>query len=540
MRSNMIKNIFQPILLLFLLSSNVIAQDNRTLDTKIADILAQMPTDDLIHRDRVMGELVELGSQGFDKLLQQLTPAGEGDDTAVRFAINSLSRYASEFGREQAKQYVEDNLLLGIGNTENKDVKTFLIRQLNLVASEKSLVLLSSLLHDEQLSEPAAQALLSMRDGAVAKAFLKALDGAEGKNKLTIIRALGELQCAEAADPVAAFLNTGDNALKKVSQAALSNIGSATSYKPLLKAAQAVNFGYEPSNAAEAFIHYADRLGEQGEFDLCKKACNAIIKANQSQDLLHNYAGALSIYTRWFGYEAIPLLLKAADNPDKAFRYAVLNLAEDQGGVAGTRQWIAKATGASGPSKADIVDMLGRRGDAAAIPFVQEQLKDASTEVREEAISAMVKLSGSAAVPVLIGHLVKGQDLGATKQALLQLVDNKHLGPVAAHMGSTSGATKAAIVDIIAAKSGQLHSEEILALTGSEDPAERSAAFSALKRVCSTQELDQLIDLLLSVDSGEEIDKVQEAVVAVCKDLEGDPSAELLAGWGQQIQKSAS
>jgi hypothetical protein len=59
-----------------------------------------MPTKDLVHRDRVLAELVELGPQGFEKMAQLLTPAGVGDDTAVRFAINSLARYASEFGKK--------------------------------------------------------------------------------------------------------------------------------------------------------------------------------------------------------------------------------------------------------------------------------------------------------------------------------------------------------------------------------------------------------------------------------------------------------
>jgi hypothetical protein len=102
------KRIFQitAILLLALIASISFAQDRRTLDTKIADALAQMPTSDLEHRNRVLTELIDLGPQGFEKIAQLLTPAGVGDDTAVRFAINSLARYTSNFGKKDARQLV--------------------------------------------------------------------------------------------------------------------------------------------------------------------------------------------------------------------------------------------------------------------------------------------------------------------------------------------------------------------------------------------------------------------------------------------------
>jgi len=88
------------------------AQDNRTLDTKVADVLAQMPTKNLTHRDNAMNELIELGPEGFQKLTAMLTPPAVGDDTAVRFALNSLSRYASQFGKCEARAFTEDNILI--------------------------------------------------------------------------------------------------------------------------------------------------------------------------------------------------------------------------------------------------------------------------------------------------------------------------------------------------------------------------------------------------------------------------------------------
>ena len=64
------------VLLLIVLTTGVFAQDRRTIDTKVADILAQMPAKDLVHLHRIMGEITDLGPEGFQKIAGQLVPPG--------------------------------------------------------------------------------------------------------------------------------------------------------------------------------------------------------------------------------------------------------------------------------------------------------------------------------------------------------------------------------------------------------------------------------------------------------------------------------
>ena len=171
------KRIFQllTILLLSVFSIGSFAQINRTLKTKVADVLAQMPTKDLAHRDKAMNEILEMGPEGFQKLTALLTPPNVGDDTAVRFALNSFARYASQFGKCEARAFAEDNILKALKEQKDAEVKTFLLNQLNLVASEKTIPEISGYLTDEKLCEPATQTLLSLEMKVVAKEFIAAL-----------------------------------------------------------------------------------------------------------------------------------------------------------------------------------------------------------------------------------------------------------------------------------------------------------------------------------------------------------------------------
>ena len=217
------------VLLLTVLFTGSFAQDRRTLDTKVADILAQMPAKDLVHLERIMGEITDLGPEGFQKIAGQLVPPGTGDDTAVRFAINSYSRYASSFGREKERSFAENQLLAALKVQPDKDVKTFLMNELNLVAGDKTIEELKAYLNDEYLVEPAAQTLLSVAGKPAAHAFMEALPGAPEKCKPTLIKALGELKCIGAVGQISPFAADKNPALKKTALEALAQIGDAGS-----------------------------------------------------------------------------------------------------------------------------------------------------------------------------------------------------------------------------------------------------------------------------------------------------------------------
>lgn len=516
------KYIFQIIAILVLATFSTVsfAQDNRTLNTKVADVLAQMPTKDLAQRDKAINELIEMGPEGFQKLTALLTAPGIGDDTVVRFALNSLARYASQFGKCKARIFTEDNILKALKTQKDVEVITFLLNQLNLVASEKTIPEISGYLTDEKLCEPATQTLLSLKMKVVAKQFITALPVAKGKTKATLVRALGEVKCEGSVKQITPLINADEQWMQKTALAALANIGSPESYKTLLKAAMAVDFKYEATNAAEAFLNYTNRLGEQNEIELMKKACKAIFKANTSANLLHNYSTALAIYTKYLGHQGTPLLLNAVDNNNKPFRYSVLNLAEKIGGIADTRAWMAKAANVNPEIKAEIISMLGRRDDKLATEFVKENLNSTVAIVRKKAIIALAQLQKTAATLTLIAHLAKGNDIDITKTVLNQLLDKSHLAPLAVQLDKTSGKTKAAIIEIIAAKAGCRYFNEIMAVTSSSKVDEKTAAFSALKNVSTERNLDELIKLLLSVSNEKEITEVQIALVAATQDIE--------------------
>ena len=113
------------------------AQDVRLLSTKVADILAQFPGDSSAKRDRLADDILALGEPGIAEFAKKLVPAGTGNDTAVRFALNAVSVYASQAG-EPKRALAERALCAALVGASDTEVRTFLLSQLRPVGRDEA------------------------------------------------------------------------------------------------------------------------------------------------------------------------------------------------------------------------------------------------------------------------------------------------------------------------------------------------------------------------------------------------------------------
>ena len=509
---------FIPLFLALLLSSlSSFPQDNRTLETKVADILAQMPAEDLAYRDRLVDGLFSLGEKGFLELAAMIVPPGTGDDAAARMAINSMARYASQKGDEKEKAFLEKNLLTAITAAKEKDVQRFLIHQLNLVACDASIPVLKKFLTDETLCEPATQALLSMGREKAAAAILEVLKEIAPSANVTLIKALGEMQYKPAAPVITQFVGNKNINVQRVSLQALARIGDPASYKTLWSVASQVTTAYEPSMTLSSFLVYLDRLGEEGEKDLCKKGIDALLDKCKEPAQLQYRAAAIEIYARYFGEKALTLLYKEAKNPDKAYRNAILTTALTTGGIdpAITKKWFSTAVKSDPPVKADILRMLGKRGDATVLPllFKKKLMDDPDQGVREAALTTYATIQGKQALPVLLEHLLAGKDVAYTEKIILTLISKEDLPAIAGSAWRASGEALAACLRMIGERGGTDHFQLIYDQCSSDDPVVRKAAYEALPGVVTAGKLTESVELLMAAGTDDEISRAREAVV---------------------------
>ena len=179
------------VLMLFMGTLTINAQDNRTLDTKVADILMQLPTEDVGHSDRLMHEIIDLGMDGILKITDKLVPLGSGDDTKARYAIQSVAIYSGGQQPTIQNNIVENALLNALGSASNNEVKTFLMDRLIYCGTDVSVPVLTKYLSNNDLFKPALATLTSIGTTDASLAILEATEVGDANKQAAFIEALG-------------------------------------------------------------------------------------------------------------------------------------------------------------------------------------------------------------------------------------------------------------------------------------------------------------------------------------------------------------
>ncbi|MDP3180316.1 MAG: hypothetical protein Q8M67_00690, partial [Bacteroidota bacterium] len=120
------KNITTKLLTVFLalfLMIPAFAQDNRLLQTKVADVLAQFPAQNGEHTAKLMVQILESGAPGIAQFCDKVVASGTGDDTQARMALESLAQFAGAPNHEKDRKVVESALLAAIEKASDKEVK---------------------------------------------------------------------------------------------------------------------------------------------------------------------------------------------------------------------------------------------------------------------------------------------------------------------------------------------------------------------------------------------------------------------------------
>ncbi len=539
-----------------------LGQINRTINTKVADALAQVPTKDQERLNTLMGEVADLKEEGFALFAAKIIPPGTGDDVAARFVVASLAKYVSQFGKEADKLMVEKGLLSALKASTDKDVQAFYLTQLYFVASSQSLVLLSEYLLDDKLCDAAIKVFIAISsstdgkafyalqvrksifdsssngletyDNPVRKTILTALESARGIPELALSKAVGQLGINDSDLILTKKLETADPKLQRVILESIALFGNNRSYSLLKEKASKAQYLYEPTGSVNALLVYAGRLSEQ-EFledqEMGEKVLNDLMTNCKNTNQLQFRSAALALKVKFGGFESVPLLLSEFDNADKAYRAGVLNLAAGLLDVSATRKWIIKAVDLAGQKSdpcAEIVEMLGRKGDPELLPSFEMALFSGADVIRIAGVEAIANIKNDKAVKVLEDYLLTGPDAAATAKALSRRLEAAHMSRLSSALEKAPKATKIEVIRLIGAKAVKSEFGKVLAFTSNADQDISAAAFAALKNLSSEENIPVLIDLLKKASSKDQISGVQLSLINAASGLNGEEKTKFI------------
>ncbi|MCC7526767.1 MAG: DUF1080 domain-containing protein [Chitinophagaceae bacterium] len=306
---------------------------------------------------------------------------------------------------------------------------------------------------------------------------------------------------------------------------ALANIGDAVSAQILKDAAEKINFTFEETNATDSYLLYLSRLTENGNGKLAKKLASSLMKKAKQDNQVHTRIAAMTLLAQSQGDKNTKLLMGASSDKNPEYRAAALMIASKNITPATTTLWLKKIKKSNPEVQAGIITMLGNNRDETALTDLTKYLSSKDSNVRLAAIDAIGKTGGEKSLPVLLPLLKNGNssEIAAVKNAIDIMSGDGVVNKVADAISGVPDAAKAALVNILGARAASDKSAIVFHLLESDNKELRRESFAALKTIVTKDDLSQLFTLLKTTSQPEEINAVQDAIIAAIVGI-GDPA----------------
>ncbi|MRR18883.1 DUF1080 domain-containing protein [bacterium] len=493
------------------------AQDVRTLETRVADLLARMPADSRELTVRLMEEMYSLGDDGTAIICGQVLPAGRGDDVRARYAVSSLTAHLSGDREDDRKLVWERQCIRFMKAAAEKEVKVFFMRQLNLIGSDAAVGALADYAGSPETCDDAVMALQSIGSDAALGLLASVLKAGASPCAAQIMVALAENRYAGALESYITWYEKGNGAEQSAALYAMATTGDPKAGQLLVQAAEKASYKWDTLGAVQALLVYARVTGLAGNVREMEKITDLVIARSTEPGQAAQRLAAMSVITEVKGAGALKMLLDAADDPDVAIRGGALRLAATMPGSDVTKKWINRYDRVRPEAKPEILFMLGVRGDTLAVPLMMKAMDDPDQDIAGEAVRALAMLQGEKAVDPLLSWILRydsEEGHRAAANALTTILDSTSISRVADNLPASRGHATVTLLWLLSWSGDSDYFRTVYPYTGSEDLAVRAAALTSLAPLASYEDQPQIITLLEQTEERAEIAVLQGALVS--------------------------
>lgn len=493
------------------------SQEIRTPEKVVADLLARLPADNQDLAASLMEEMYALGTEGRALICSKVVPPGTGDDTNVRYAISSLTFHLSGDDKPDRRVEWERQCIGFMKEASHEEVRSFFLRQLNLVGSDAAAEALADFINDSVSCDDAVIALQFIGSNEAARIIASGLASEISPCAAQIMVALADLKYTGAVQDYIRWYEKGNQAEKSASLYGLASTADKAALPVLTRAAENAGYEWEPTGAVQALLLYAKNIGLAGDVRGMDRITRQVMERSITAETTGQRLAAMSVIVEVKGNDALPMLLEAADDPDIVIRGGALRLTNLLPGPEVTSKWIKRVDKVHEEAKAEILFMLGERGDELAVPLMLNTLSSSSVAAAREAAGALAKLEGAMAVDPLLDCIIKtdSEELHmAAANALTTVLDSTGIRRVAARLPQSAGHSTVTLIWLLSWSGRDDYFPTVMSYVKSADPGIRAAAIISLARLSSYDDQAALMTLLGNLSDKHEIAEVQRALAA--------------------------
>jgi len=434
-----------------------------------------------------------------------------------------------------------DKLIAVLKSDAQQKEKADACRELAIIGTKDAIAPLAALLSDEKLSHNARYALEPIPDPAVDEALRDALGKLKGRPLAGVIGSIGVRRDGKAVESLARLLADADADVSQAAARALGRIGNPPAAKALQDAlpnAPAAN----QLAVCEGLFRCAEALSVSGQRDQAIAIYDQLLTVKG----LHQVrTGALrgAILTRQ--KEGLPLLQKNLRSNDRILFAAAVQTSGELAGDEVTKTLIDALAGQSSDNQILIIQALGKRAQAGALPVLFGLAESGEKPVRVAAIRALPEI-GNAASSRLLMKLLSDADREisqAAQESLAALPGQQVDEAVMGMLGSTKTDDRLTALELMGRRRMTAGVPGLLKATGDADVKVRTAAIRMVGELGGAGDLPAMLDVLMKLKESQDLTAAEEALIALAGKTD-DPQTQTdkvtsLLATAQPVQKSA-
>jgi HEAT repeat protein len=434
-------------------------------------------------------------------------------------------RSAEQTGPAAKKQ--ENELITVLASDAPRKEKADACRQLAVIGTKEAVAPLAALLGDEELSHMARYALEPIPDPAVDEALRNALAKLKGRPLVGVIGSISVRRDAKAVEALMTKLENRDAEVVQAAARALGSIGNSAAAKVLQEALESARAGNQLA-LCEGLFRCAENLVHRGRPE---QAVSIYDQLRKSQAPHQVRAGALRGAILARGDQGLALLQSHLHDDDYILFSTAVQSALELPGSEVTEALTAKLDKLPADNQTLIIQTLGKRGDPAALPALFAAAKRDEKDVRVAAIRALPEIGHASAVPVLVELLADSDSevSQAAQETLAAIPGDKADAAVMAMLNSDESSLRLMAFELIGRRRMVASIPTLLEAATGDDVEVRPAALRKVGELGSPAELPALLDVLMQLNSSEDLNAAEQALSAVCaKDNDPQSHSEAL------------
>jgi len=428
----------------------------------------------------------------------------------------------SSFGQNAAKEQ-EAKFIAVLQSNADPAAKAEACRELARIGTADAVPALAAMLADEKLTHMARYGLETVPSPVVDDALRNALGKLKGRPLVGVIGSVGVRHDEKAVPALAGFLKDSDAEVVQAAARALGMIGTAAAAKCLLGTLPAAS---APNQLAfcEGLFRCAEALAAKGQNDKAIVIYDTLrnLKQVPHQVLAGAWRGAILARQK----EGLPLLWQALHGTDAGLVAAAERIAMEMTDAGVSKALADELAKVPADRQIQLCNVLGKRGDAVALPALLGLAKAGDKAARLAAIRATVEIGNAGAAAPLI-ELCKDAD-GEVAQAattgLAGLPGAEVDAAVVRTLDSADAALKLKMLEMVRQRRIVAALPLLVKLKDDKEEAMRAAAIRCYAELASETDLAGLLEKIVKNTNAGEIGTIEKALGAICG-AAADPKA---------------